>query len=73
MEIGNSMKPNFNSMSRAELLDYIKQNRTDDEAWGIFLDRRNPNAKKYPAPLDENSIKIMEEAFREKLHLSGQD
>ncbi len=67
------MKPNFNSMSRTELLNYIKQNRTDDEAWRIFLERRNPNAKKYPAPLDEDSIKIMEEAFREKLHLLGQD
>ncbi len=60
-------------MSRTELLNYIKQNRTDDEAWRIFLERRNPNAKKYPAPLDEDSIKIMEEAFREKLHLLGQD
>lgn len=62
------MKPDFNTMSRAELLAYLKEHREDDEAWGIFLDRRNPNAKKYPPPLDEEGIKIMEEAFRRKLN-----
>lgn len=61
------MKPNFHAMSRAELLTYLKEHRTDDEAWGIFLDRRNPNAKKYPPPLDEEGMRIMEEAFRQKI------
>ncbi len=61
------MKPNFHAMSRAELLAYLKEHRTDDEAWGIFLDRRNPNAKKYPPPLDEEGMRIMEEAFRQKI------
>ena len=61
------MKPDFNTMSRAELLAYLKEHRTDDEAWGIYLDRRNPNAKKYPAPLDEESIRIGEEAIRQKI------
>jgi len=32
---GNSMKPDFNAMSRAELLAYLKE-QNDDEAWGIF-------------------------------------
>ncbi len=61
------MKPNFHAMSRAELLAYLKEHRTDDEAWGIFLDRRNPNAKKYLPPLDEEGMRIMEEAFRQKM------
>lgn len=61
------MKPNFYTMSRAELLAYLKEHRTDDEAWGIFLDRRNPSAKKYPPPLDEEGMRIMEEAFRQKI------
>ena len=61
------MKPDFNAMSRSELLAYLKENRTDSEAWGIFLDRRDPNAKKYPAPLNEEGIKVMEEAFKEKI------
>ena len=64
------MKPNFHAMSRAELLAYLKEHRTDDEAWGIFLDRRNPNAKKYPPPLDEEGMRIMEEAFRQKFKKS---
>lgn len=61
------MKPDFDHMSRAELLAYLKEHRTDDEAWGIFLDRRNPDAKKYPAPLDEESIRIGEDAIRQKI------
>lgn len=63
------MKPNFEQMSRAELLAYLKQNRTDDEAWGIFLDSRSRDetAKWYPAPLDDEGIRIMEEAIRQKL------
>ena len=61
------MKLNFHAMSRAELLAYLKEHRTDDEAWGIFLDRRNPNAKKYTPPLDEEGMRIMEEAFRQKI------
>jgi len=44
------MKPDFNAMSRAELLAYLKEHRTDDEAWGIFSDRATP--MQYPAPLD---------------------
>lgn len=67
------MKPNFNEMSRAELLAYLKQHRTDDEAWGIYLDGRSPDktANWYPMPLDEESIRIGEEAIREKLKKLG--
>lgn len=61
------MKPNFDEMSRSELLAYLKQHRSDDEAWGIFLDRRNKNALQYPAPLNEEGIRVMEEAFQRKL------
>ncbi|MBW4621004.1 MAG: hypothetical protein KME17_16800 [Cyanosarcina radialis HA8281-LM2] len=60
-------KPNFEQMTRAELLAYLKEHRDDNEVWGIYLDRRNPNAKKYPPPLDEEGMRIMEEAFRQKL------
>ena len=62
------MKPNFEQMSRAQLLAYLQEHRTD-EAWGIFLDRRSPDetATWYPAPLDRAGIRIMEEAFRQKI------
>lgn len=63
------MKPNFREMSRSELLAYCKLHRDDDEAWGIYLDGRSPDetATWYPAPLDEESIRIGEEAMRQKI------
>lgn len=69
METGSlSMKPNFEQMSFSELRAYIVAHRDDKEAiHELFVKRRNPNAKQYPPPLNEESIKIMEEAFREKL------
>ncbi len=67
-------KPNFNKMTRKEVLAYCKEHRTDDEAWDVFFDKleqqRSPDTKWYPAPLDEESIKIMEEAFRQKIQES---
>ncbi len=63
-------KPNFNEMPRAELKAYVLAHRDDDEAWGIYLDRLPRGGKQYPAPLDDEGIRIMEEAFREKLGLS---
>jgi len=64
------MKPNFYEMTRAELLAYLKEHRDDDEAWGIFLDRRSPDetATWYPPPLDQEGIRVMEEAFRRKIN-----
>ncbi len=61
-------KPNFKEMSKSELIAYIKQNRTDDEAIReLFVNRRNPNATWYPAPLDPQSIRITEEAIRNRV------
>lgn len=61
-------KPDFKEMPRDELIAYVKQNRTDDEAIReLFVNRRNPNAKKYPAPLDPESIRVTEEAIRNKV------
>lgn len=43
---------------------YIKLNRIDNEAIrDLFSFRRNPNAKRYPAPLDPETIRITEEAI----------
>lgn len=63
------MKPDFNKMSRAELLAYVKEHRDDNEAWDIYLDRRSPDetATWYPAPKDSESIRIGEEAMRQKI------
>ena len=43
-------------------------NRSDDEAIReLFSVRRNPNATRYPAPLDPETIRITEEAIRNKV------
>lgn len=61
-------RPDFAKMTRSELKKYIIAHRTDDEAiQELFVNRRNPNAVKYPAPLDPISIHITEEAIRDKL------
>lgn len=62
------MKPNFSQMSLSELRAYIKEHRTDDEAIRELFVRRSPDetATWYPAPLDEEGIRIMELAFRQK-------
>ena len=66
-------KPDFNAMPRAELLTYLKEHRTDDEAWGVYLDGRSSDqtATWYPAPLDEESIRIGEDAIRQKIEKLG--
>lgn len=66
------MKPNFKEMPKEELIAYIKEHRTDSEAIReLFVNRRSPEetATWYPAPLNEEGVRIMEEAFREKLGL----
>lgn len=66
-------KQNYEQMSTDDLIAYIKLNRTDDEAIReLFVNRRNPNATKYPAPLDPETIRITEEAIRNKVLGMGQ-
>ena len=44
------MKPNFNEMSRIELLAYVKAHPDDDTAWNIYIDRL---PRQLPRTLDE--------------------
>jgi len=60
------MKPNFNNEMTELLLR--QEHRDDDEAWGIFLDRRSGwNCHMVSTTLDEEGVRIMEEAFRKKI------
>lgn len=64
------MKPDFNAMSRAELLAYVKEHRTDDEVIReLFVNRRSPDetAIWYSFPWTEEGKKQMEEVFRQKI------
>lgn len=61
-------KPNFKEMSRAELRAYVVATHDQEAIEELFVNRRNPNAKKYPPPLDEEGMRIMEEAIRQKVN-----
>ncbi len=61
-------RPNFKEMSRAELRAYVVATHDQEAIEELFVNRRNPNAKKYPPPLDEEGIRIMEEAIRQKVN-----
>ena len=62
------MKPNFKEMTREELVVYVKENRTDDEAIGeLFINRRDPNAVRYPADQTPEEIKeILQQKIEQK-------
>ena len=61
-------KPIFKQMSKEDLLAYVKANRTDDEAIReLFVNRRNPNATRYPAPLNPETVRITEDAIAAKI------
>lgn len=60
-------KPNFKEMSRTELRAYIIKTHDEEAIQELFINRRNPNAKVFPAPVDEESIRIGEEAIRQKI------
>lgn len=61
-------KPNFKEMSRTELRSYIVATHDEEAIHELFINRTNPNAKQYPAPLDEEGIRVMEEAIKSKVN-----
>ena len=55
-------------MSKKDFLAQTFANRTDDEAIiELFVNRRNPNATRYPAPLDPETVRITEDAIAAKI------
>lgn len=63
---------NFEAMSRVELRNYLNSHRDDNRAWEAFFvklgqDRSLDRNQWYPAPLDEESIRITEEAIAQKI------
>ena len=59
-------KPKFDQMTRPELRKYVLARKQDDEAWEAYMNKQALKGPSYPAPLDADGIKIMEEAFRQK-------
>jgi len=63
------MKPDFKTLTRAELKKYIVSHPTDEEAIReLFVNRRSANAKRYPYPYDMPAAEV-EAIFQEKISL----
>ncbi len=64
-------KPDFETMSRAELKNYLADHRDDSQAWDVFFAKlhqeRSPDTQWYPAPVDDESIQITEQAIQQKV------
>lgn len=59
--------PNFESMPRKELLNYILEHREDDAAFRAYMDRASasPNKVWHPAPKSVEDLNNVPELFRE--------
>ncbi|MDV2990901.1 MAG: hypothetical protein N4J56_000555 [Chroococcidiopsis sp. SAG 2025] len=51
--------PNFQAMTRKELLAYMLEHRDDDEAFRVFMDKvhAEPPTEVYPAPQSIDDLK----------------
>lgn len=63
-------KPNYKEMTHEELRKYVLAHRDDDEAINeLFVNRRDPNAKVYPANM---SIEEMTQVIQERIKANNQ-
>jgi hypothetical protein len=61
-------KPDFTTMSRAELRQYILDNREDDEAFQTYLDRfTSEDAAIFPAPQSIEDLENFPELHQQNL------
>ena len=68
------MKPDFNTMSKAELKAYVLAHKDDTEAFYIFVDRLkadNQDSTWYPCPKTPDEISVMEKALQERIKKLG--
>ncbi|MBE9212152.1 hypothetical protein IQ247_05395 [Plectonema cf. radiosum LEGE 06105] len=60
--------PDFDSMSREELRQYMLDNRDDKTAFEFYLDKfRNPNSPIYPAPQSLEDMSYLQKIFRQHI------
>ncbi|WP_026730756.1 DUF6887 family protein [Fischerella sp. PCC 9605] len=61
-------KPDFVSMTRTELRQYILDHREDQEPLEVYIDRfQNPNNKVFPAPESIEDLENFPELHRQNL------
>ena len=61
------MKPNFDSMTRQEIRDYVLQHREDDDAIEALISRGNPNSPTYKFPQTDEDLREMKAILKQKL------
>ena len=62
------MKPNFDSMTRQEIRDYILQHQEDDDAIEALISKGNPNSPTYNFPQTDEDLLEMEAILKQKLN-----
>ena len=62
------MKPNFDSMTRQEIRDYILQHQEDDDAIEALISKGNPNSPTYKFPQTDEDLLGMEAILKQKLN-----
>lgn len=69
MEIGSfyQMKPNFETMSKAELRAYVLKHKEDKEALRALMSRRDPNSIKYNFPNTEEGREQTKAVIKRKI------
>jgi succinate dehydrogenase flavin-adding protein (antitoxin of CptAB toxin-antitoxin module) len=61
------MKPNFDSMTRQELREYILLHREDDDAIEALINKGNPNSPTYKFPQTDEDLQEMAVILKQKL------
>lgn len=62
------MQPNFEEMTRKELIAYILEHRDEDEAFRVLMDKAHadPNVEFYPAPQSIDDLKHFPELLKKR-------
>jgi hypothetical protein len=61
------MKPNFDSMTRQELREYVLLHREDDDAIEALINKGNPNSPTYKFPQTDADLQEMAVILKQKL------
>jgi hypothetical protein len=61
------MKPNFDTMTRKEIREYILQHREDDDAIEALIRKGNPNSPTYKFPQTDEDLREMDAILKQKL------
>jgi hypothetical protein len=61
------MKPNFDTLTRQQIREYVLQHREDDDAIEALINKGNPNSPTYKFPQTDEDLREMEAILKQKL------